>query len=301
MRNTPPVGPNSPTRVTVPLSGTPNTILPMTATIASLDAAGLKLLSIFPGNPERGVPMLNAVVVLADTTTGRCEAVLEGGVLTAFRTAAASGAATRVLARSDVETLGLVGAGIEARTHVTAMLEVRPSLRRVLVWSRTRETADKLKADLAHLQLGIDIADSPEHVTRNADVLCTLTPSKEPIVHGEWFSPGLHVNAVGTHWIGSREIDTEAVVRSRVVVDSRDANEAECGDLMFPVAEGAITREHFRDELGEVINRTRPGRDSDDQITMYQSVGLAIQDVATGALLVRLARERGVGTEVALW
>ena len=181
------------------------------------------------------------------------------------------------------------------------MLEVRPSLRRVLVWSRTRETADKLKADLAHLQLGIDIADSPEHVTRNADVLCTLTPSKEPIVHGEWFSPGLHVNAVGTHWIGSREIDTEAVVRSRVVVDSRDANEAECGDLMFPVAEGAITREHFRDELGEVINRTRPGRDSDDQITMYQSVGLAIQDVATGALLVRLARERGVGTEVALW
>jgi alanine dehydrogenase len=290
-----------PTRMTVPLPGSPNAILPMTAAIPSEDAAGLKLLSIFPNNGARDLPILNAVVVLVDPATGRCDAVLEGGVLTAYRTAAASAVATRLLANTAVRTLGLVGAGIEARTHLDAMLHVRPTLERVVVWSRTHATAERFQAEVANRPVEVKIAETPEQAARAADILCTLTPSKEPIVRGEWFAPGLHVNAVGTHWIGSREIDTEAVTRSRVVVDSRDANEAECGDLMIPVAEGAITLDDFRDEIGEVINGRRPGRRSRDEITMYQSVGVAIQDVATGALLARLARERGTGTEVPLW
>jgi len=290
-----------PTRVTVPVPGSPNAILPMAATIPAQNAAGLKLLSIFPTNAERGLAVLNAVVVLVDPETGRCDAVLEGGVLTAFRTAAASAVATRVLANEGVSILGLVGAGVEARTHLDAMLVVRPTIERVAVWSRNRATAERFASDVADRPVRVDVVSSPEEATRQADILCTLTPSKDPIVLGKWFAPGLHVNAVGTHWIGSREIDTEAVVRSRVVCDSRDANQAECGDLMIPVAEGAITPDHFQDELGQVINGERPGRQSADEITMYQSVGLAIQDVATAAYLLDIARDRGIGTEMSLW
>lgn len=290
-----------PTRTTVPLAGTPNAILPMAATIREPAAAGLKLLTIFPTNRDTAIPVLNAVVVLVDPATGRCSAVLEGGVLTAFRTAAASAVATRYLAREDARVLGLVGAGIEARTHLDAMCCVRPGIDRVVVWSRSRATAERFAADVASRGVTIEIADTAEAATRDADILCTLTPSKDPIVHGAWFSPGLHVNAVGTHWIGFREIDTEAVTRARVVVDSRDANQAECGDLMIPVAEGAIGIDHFADELGQLVNGDRPGRTSPDEITMYQSVGVAIQDVATAGLLVRLARAQGVGTEVELW
>ena len=292
---------DQPTRVTVKLAGSPNAILPMTATIPAIGAAGLKLLSIFPTNSERSLPVLNAAVMLVDPGTGRCDALLEGGVLTAYRTAAASAVATKLLARQDATTLGLIGAGIEARTHLDAMLCVRPDVRRVLVWSRTKQTAERFAADLADRPVEITVVDSPEDATRGVDILCTLTPSKDPIVQGRWFAPGLHVNAVGTHWIASREIDTEAVVRSRVVVDSRDANQAECGDLMIPVNEGAITIDHFHDELGELINGDRPGRRTADEITMYQSVGLAIQDVATATLLIQDARSRGVGTEVPLW
>lgn len=292
---------SQPTRTTVPLPGTPNAILPMAATIREPAAAGLKLLTIFPTNRDTSIPVLNAVVVLVDPATGRCSAVLEGGVLTAFRTAAASAVATRYLAREDARVLGLVGAGIEARTHLEAMRCVRPGIDRVIVWSRSRATSEQFAADVAHHGVAVEIADSAEAATREVDILCTLTPSKEPIVRGAWFPAGLHVNAVGTHWIDFREIDTEAVTKSRVVVDSRDANIAECGDLMIPVAEGAIGTDHFADELGQVVNGGRPGRTSPTETTMYQSVGVAIQDVATAGLLVRLAREQSIGTEVELW
>ncbi len=266
-----------PTRTTVRLPGTANAILPMAATIPAEKAVGLKLLSIFPSNRERGLPALNAVVVLVDSDTGRCDAILEGGLLTAYRTAAASAVATKYMARPDSRVLGLVGAGLEARTHLMAIRQVRP-IDTVLVWSRTGDTARKFADEAQADGIDIEVVDTPEDAVRRADIVCTLTPSKTPIVHGAWFKPGLHVNAVGTHWIDFREIDTEAVRRSRVVCDSRQANETECGDLMIPVAEGVITVEHFQDELGQVIDGARAGRSSPDQITMYQSVGVAIQE-----------------------
>lgn len=290
-----------PTRATVSLPGTTSAILPMAATLDRPPAAGLKLLSIFPTNRDSGIPVLNAVVLLVDPSSGRCAAMLEGGVLTAFRTAAASAVATRYLARDNARILGLVGAGIEARTHFEAICHVRPRIDQVRVWSRTKETAQGFAQEMAHHGVEIEVVETPEAATRGVDILCTLTPAQEPIIQGEWFSPGLHVNAVGTHWINYREIDTKAVARSRVVVDSREAAMAECGDLMIPVREGAISTGHFADELGQLINGEREGRMSLEEITMYQSVGVAIQDVATAALLTRLAYARGVGTEVELW
>ena len=285
-----------PNRATVPV-GEAGAILPMTAVVPALNACGLKLLSIFPGNAELGIPSLNAVVLLCDTETGCCEAVIEAGLLTAYRTAAASAVATKYLARRDACVLGLVGAGLEARTHLEAMRSVRP-IDRVMVWSRTTTSAERFSAEC---DLPIDVVSEVAAVVREADILCTLTPARMPIVRGEWFPAGLHVNAVGTHWPTHREIDTEAVTRARVVVDSRDANALECGDLMIPLAEGAITADHFVAELGELVNGDRPGRESDQEITMYQSVGVGIQDVAVAKLVLERARQRGIGADVDLW
>lgn len=290
---------SQPTRVTVPLPGTPSSVLPMPAAISSMGAVGVKLLSVFPDNPGKGLPLLSATVLLVDPESGRCDAILEGGLLTAYRTAAASAVATRLLARPDSHALGLVGAGIEARTHLQSMMAVRP-ITRVLVWSRSRATAERFADEMSNQAVAIEIVDTPEAATRDADILCTLTPSPTPIVMGSWFAPGLHINAVGTHWPDKREIDTEAVTRSRIVVDSRQAHELECADLMIPVREGAITTEHFQDELGEVINGTKPGRSSPKEITMYESVGVAIQDISTSRMLVAKARALGIGSEIAL-
>jgi len=263
-------------------------------------AAGLKLLSIYPENPRCGLPVLSAVVLLVDVETGKCSAVVEAGLLTAYRTAAASAVATQYLSRTDARVLGLVGAGIEARTHLDAIRLVRP-IERVVVWSRTHESANTFATEMADRSLPIDIADDVRSVVEVADILCTLTPAPTPIVQGAWFRDGLHVNAVGTHWIDKREVDTEAIVRSRVVVDSYDANVLESGDLMIPVQEGAIDTGHFSDEIGEIIIKAKPARMDSREITMYQSVGVAIQDVATAAMIVDRARSSGVGLEVELW
>jgi ornithine cyclodeaminase/alanine dehydrogenase len=290
---------SQPTRTSVAVPGTESAILPMTAALAAPPAAGIKLLSIFPDNAAAGLPPLSAVIVLVDLATGRCSAVLEGGLLTAYRTAAASAVATRQLAREDSTVLGLIGAGLEARTHLDAIRLVRP-IETVAVWSRTSATATAFAEDVADRGIAVRIEDDPEAVVRAAHVLCTLTPSPTPIVKGAWLQPGTHVNAVGTHWIDKREVDTEAVARARVVVDSHDANVRECGDLMIPVAEGAIELAHFADEIGEVVNGEKPGR-TGMEITMYQSVGVAIQDVATARLIAERAKERRIGTEIDLW
>jgi len=290
---------DQPTRVTVKIPGATGSILPMPAALPQQGAVGLKLLSVFPENPAHGLPLLSAVVVLVNPQTGRCDAILDGGALTAYRTAAASAIATDLLARRGPCTLGLIGAGLEARTHVKAVGCVR-QIEEIFVWSRTQETAARFADEVGAENLTVRVCDDPRLVVESATILCTLTPSPEPIVLGSWFRPGLHVNAVGTHWPDRREIDTEAVVRSRVVVDNRDAQSAECGDLRIPLAEGAITADHFADELGELICGTKPGRSNESEITMYQSVGVAIQDVATARMLVDAARGRGVGTEIDL-
>ena len=247
----------------------------MAAAVPELRAVGLKLLSIFPENAWHGRAVLNAVVVLVDPETGRCDAVIDGGALTAYRTAAASGVASKHLAREDSRVLGLIGAGIERGPTSTQSAQCGRSN---ASWSGAvrAQTAERFARDVADRGLPIEVVEKAEKVVAPADVLCTLTPSRDPIVCGV-VRPGLHVNAVGTHWITHREIDTEAVTRSRVVVDSRDANEAECGDLMIPVSEGCDGLGHFEVELGQVVNGDRPGRQTKDEITMYQSVGVAIQ------------------------
>jgi len=274
-------------------------LLPMTAALSE-GYGGVKLLTDTPANLSRNRPVQQSTIALVNTETGACEAFLDGAAITQFRTAAASAVATQYLARSDAEVFGFVGAGALARSHLLAFKSTR-RIRKVLVWSRSAATASSF-ADFARSEdIEARIVDSPQAVVTNAEIVCTLTPSKTPLVEGRWLQPGAHVNAVGAPpRRDHREIDTEGIVRSRVVVDSFAVARYKSGDVIIPLGEGAIDEAHFSDELGQIIIGRRPTRTTDQEITLYDSVGLAIQDIATAVQVVDLARRRGLGLSVDL-
>ncbi|MFF0545965.1 ornithine cyclodeaminase family protein [Nocardia thailandica] len=274
--------------------------VPMVAAAESARAAAVKLLADRPANHEHGLPVQRSAILVGSAEDGGCEALLDGRLITAVRTAAASAVATRHLARADSRVLGLVGAGALAVEHTRALAAVT-GLDRVLVWSRTAATLDRYRAAVAGLGMTVREAGSPEEVTRGAEVLCTLTPSRAPIVRGAWFAPGLHVNAVGAPpRADHREVDGEAMRRARVVVDSVATTLAESGDTLLAVAEGAITTGDVRVELGDVLTGRAPGRTTPHDITLYNSVGIGLQDLAAARLVIDKARALGLGTEVDL-
>jgi len=275
-------------------------MLPMCAALENPAAAGVKVLTDVPGNRARAMPTQQSTITIIDPLTGRCRGVLDGIEITRQRTAAASAVATRHLARETVRTLGLIGAGAQASSHLQALTTVR-EFERVTVWSRSRATAEQFAQ--RHVGNGptIEILESPEAVVRSADVLCTLTPSREPYIQGEWFTPGQHINAVGAPpRPDHREIDTDGIVRSLLVVDDRAAATSRSGEVCIPIAEGAITTAHIHAELGQLVTGTRPGRTSEHQITLFNSVGLAIQDIATASHILDIAEAEGVGLRVDL-
>lgn len=289
-----------PVRVTTQVPAHAGVVLGMPAFLGTTNALGTKIVTIYKNNPGRGLPTIMAVVVVNNPETGQVEAIMDGGYLTAVRTAAASAVGTKYLADPAGGVLGILGAGVQGQSHLWAMTEVRP-ISRVLLYNRSRDRAERFQAELSQrFGVSIEIAADEEAVCRESDLLVLATTAQQPIIRREWLKPGAHVNAVGSHSPGARELDSDTVAAARVVVDSRDANLAECGDLIVPMNEGRITREHFCDEIGEVIAGQKPGRRSPDEITIYKSVGIAIEDVATANLVLRRAREAGVGTQVEL-
>ncbi|MEV0248552.1 ornithine cyclodeaminase family protein [Nocardia sp. NPDC050712] len=277
------------------LPGSESGFLAMAATSRTARLAVVKLLADMPGNREIGLPAQRSAILAVATADGSCAALIDGAAVTRLRTAAASAVATAELARPESRVLGLIGAGALAHTHLEALRVVR-EFDRVLVWSRSGVTA-KAFAEAT----GAEVTGSPEELVRAADVVCTLTPSKEPVVHGEWFRPGLHVNAVGAPpRADHREIDSEGIRRARVVVDSRLTAGHESGDVLIPLAEGVIEAGHFADEIGEVLIGAKPGRSSPEQITLYNSLGVGLQDLAVARLLIDAAQQRGLGTEIDL-
>jgi ornithine cyclodeaminase/alanine dehydrogenase len=275
-------------------------MLPMTAALTTPPAAGVKVLTDVPGNPKLGLSPQHSMIAVVDPHTGLCRGFLDGIEITRYRTAAASAVATRHLARDRVRTLGLVGAGAQASSHLLALRAVR-EFEQVTVWSRSRQTAERFAALHSGGGLPISILGSPEAVVRSADVLCTLTPSREPLVRGEWFAPGLHVNAVGAPpRPDHREVNTFGIANSLLVVDDLAAAMSRSGEVCVPLAEGAIGRENIHAELGQLVTGERSGRTSNDQITLFNSVGLAIQDIATASMLLDAAAAAGVGLSVDL-
>jgi ornithine cyclodeaminase len=259
-------------------------------------AFALKAVVIAPGNPSRGLDAHQGAVLLSNGETGELEAVLDASAFTAIRTAAVSAVATRALAREDARTLAIIGAGVQARAHLEAMGHVR-AFERAFVWSRTPEHARGL-AEEAVASFPVEPVDGAEAAVREADVIVTVTSSPEPVLRREWIGEGTHINAVGASIPTSRELDTATVAAATLFVDRRESTENESGDYLVPLREQAIGPEHIRAELGEVLIGAHAGRTSADEITIFKSLGLAIEDLAAAEFVVRSARETGVGTEV---
>ncbi|WP_336880166.1 ornithine cyclodeaminase family protein [Rhodococcus globerulus] len=281
----------------MPLPNGGNSI-PMTA--ATAQSSSVKLLSDMPANAARGLPTQRSTIILSCAETGECEAVLDGRAITAIRTAAASAVATEYLSRKSSTVLGVVGAGTLAVEHTRAIARVR-GIEKVLVWSRSATTIRTFEERIADLNLAVERSESPRAVTSAVDILCTLTPSHSPIVSGDWFHPGVHVNAVGAPPRGDwREIDSAGMRVASLFVDATSTTLAKSGDALLAIAEGAITAEDLQTEIGHVITGQKPGRTSSDQITLFNSVGIGLQDLVTARILLSRARAAGVGTELDL-
>ena len=236
---------------------------------------GLKTVAVFPDNAANGLDPHQGTVTLYDGTNGQVLAVMNATPITAIRTAAVSGIATRALAREDARVLAIIGAGHQAHPHVAAMLEAR-QFEQIRIASRTFESAERLAAEWP---LAVAV-ESAEEALRDADVVCTVTSAAEPVVLGDWLKPGAHVNAVGSCFPNVRELDGTTMARATLFTDRRESCENEAGDYILAVAEGAIQEDHIRAELGEVLAGAHPGRTSEDEITIFDSTGLAIQDLA---------------------
>ena len=257
---------------------------------------GLKVVAVMPGNHGTPYDSHQGVVMLFGVEHGEPLAILDASAITAIRTAAASAAATDVLARSDAGDLALIGSGVQARTHLAAMKAVRP-LRRVRVWSRNRANAERFASEEAKAAgVPIEVAETAEAAVKGADLVCTTTSSREPVLQGAWLAAGAHVNAVGACFPNAREVDTEAVRRARLYTDCRESCVKEAGDFIIPRNEGAIDDGHLVGEVGDVFLGRIPGRRSPNEITLYESLGVAVEDLAAAHAIHRRARETGAGT-----
>ncbi len=264
------------------------------------DALGAKAVTFYPGNAAQHLPTHLAIVLLWDSRTGDLLAILDGRLITEIRTAATSAAATQALARPDARVLALLGAGVQARSHLEALRFVR-SLRQVRVWSRTPASVQRLIAEMQP-RAGVPLVAcaTAADAARGADLIVTATSATTPVLQGAWIADGAHINAVGAPRPDWRELDTAAVRRARVFVDSRAGALTESGDLLAPIGEGAIGKDHIRGEIGEVLAGSVPGRTHAQEITLFKSLGMAVEDVATAHWVYARARERGVGQHVAL-
>jgi ornithine cyclodeaminase len=270
----------------------------MPAYLGAPRSLGLKVISYLPGNHGTDRDSHQGAVLLFDTETGGVLAMIDASSITAIRTAAVSGLATRLLAREDAGDLALLGSGVQAGAHLDAMRAVR-RLRRVRVCSLSR---DKAIAFARHhektLGLPIEAVATGEEAVAGADIICTTTASREPVLFSDWIAEGAHINAVGACFAACRELDTRAVVRSRLYVDRRESVLAESGDFLIPKAEGAIGDDHIVGEIGDILAGRVAGRRAREEVTLFKSLGIAIEDLAAAHHIHARARATGKGIAV---
>lgn len=291
-----------PLRGRLEIPGQAATLLLMPAHAPALGGLGLKIVSVYPHNSARGLPTIHALVLALDAASGQPLALLEGASLTALRTGAASGAATDLLALPAARVAAVFGSGVQARTQLEAICSVR-ALETVFVYGIDAAQVQELIESLAGqgpIPRDLRAARSPQEAVRAAEIICTATTSARPVFEGRHVRPGTHVNAVGSYTPEMQEVDADLVRRARVVVDSRGAALKESGDLILPIGQGLFTEGQVHAELGEIVNGARPGRSDPSQVTLFKSVGLAIQDIAAAAAALRSAEQAGLGTRVTL-
>ena len=275
-----------PLRTVLRLGDTTNAFASMPAILGAGESAsiGAKVITVFPGNDATPFDAHIGVVLLFDAQYGTLLAIADASSITAIRTSAVSGLATRLLANDDAATLAILGAGVLAMPHLEAVCAVRP-ITRVRVWSRSGAAAGSraaVFAAAARAKFGIDVSacDTVQEAVGDADVVCTITSSRTPVLEGAWLKSGAHVNAVGASIRTARELDTAAVVNARVFGDRRESVLAEAGDVLIPLAAGAITEAHLLGELGDVLTGALQGRTATSDVTLFKSLGLAVEDVA---------------------
>jgi ornithine cyclodeaminase len=290
----------NPLRTVVPVPAEiPSALAAMPAVLADPPAMGVKVISIFPGNHGQGIESHQGFVMLFEGEHGSPLALIDAIAITAIRTAAVSGLATRLLAREDAGDVAILGSGTQARSHLAAMQAARP-LRRVRAWSPHRERLEAFADEARSAGTDVEAMDSAEAAVEGADIICTVTASETPVLEGAWLATGAHVNAVGSSVPSNRELDSEAVRRSRLFVDSRESARNEAGDYLIPLREGAIGEDHIVAELGEIAAGMAEGRRSPDEITLFKSLGLAIEDLAAARWIHQQAVASGAGTPIPL-
>ena len=272
----------------------------MPAFLGKSRAMGVKVISVFPGNIGTEFESHQGAVLLFDTEHGQLLAVIDASEITAVRTAAVSGVATRLLANKDASDLALLGSGTQACSHLEAMRLVC-NIRQVRVWSLPLEHAQEFAAQESERHgITVESMKTAQAAVDGADIICTVTSAKEPVLFGEWISAGAHINAVGSSNPFARELDTAAVVKSRLFVDRRESVLNEAGDFLFPKKEGAVGDDHILGEIGDILLDKIQGRQTEEEITLFECLGLSVEDVASAHHVYRKALENKVGTSVDL-
>lgn len=292
-----------PLRIQVPVKKRSGVTLFMPAYLTKSETIGAKIVSVFPNNRRRGLPTIHALVIVVDGKTGQPLAAMDGTYLTALRTGAASGLATDLLARKDSRVVAIFGAGTQARTQLEAVCTVRDIEKAWVFDVRTRIArafVREMKEKGSPIPADIRVAQTKKQALREADVVCTATTSFRPVFADSDLKLGVHINGVGSYTPEMQEVPARTVVRSKVVVDSREASLAEAGDLIISIDGGLISNKNIHGEIGDVAAGKVPGRESEEETTFFKSVGLAVQDVAVAERVLQRAEELGLGLDVEL-
>lgn len=275
----------------------------MPSYLGKTDSLAVKIVTQYEKNPQGyGLPTITASILLNDAKSGGVLALMEGTYITALRTGAASGIASKYLARRDCRTVGVVGAGVQARTQVWALHEVLREMEKVKVYDVLCERADRFAHEMSQ-QLGLDveIVNTNRDCIEDSEVIVLATTSTVPVIDGDWVRKGAHINSIGVTGPGGRELDDKVVQRAKIVVDTAEGALAETGDLTIPIKNGIISENHIYAEIHEIVAGKKAGRTSDDEITVFKAVGLAVEDAAVARFVYDKASREGLGKEVDLW
>lgn len=291
---------NVPLRTPIEVPAHHGVTLFMPGYLADDDQMAIKIVSVFDENPAQGLPLIHALVVVVDATTGIPRAAMDGTYLTALRTGAVSGAAADLLSRPDARTVAIFGAGAQGRTQLEAVCAVRPIEKAWVFDTNTNGAAIYADEMTARMSLPVEAAASSKDALCQADIVCTATTSETPVFDDADLAPGVHINAVGAYTPEMQEIPAATVIRAKVVIDHTESSMAEAGDLLIPISQGLIAKDHIYAELGEIASGRKPGRQPEDDVTLFKSVGVAVQDVAAAARVLAAAERLDLGTEVTL-
>ena len=267
---------NCPPRSFAPVADN-NQLLVMPA--AGSEVIGTKILTLFPSNSTKGVPVIQGVILLFDAITGSPLATVDAASITAIRTAAASAAATDTLANLDAASLAVIGSGVQARSHIDAILQIR-DIKKINIYSRNLTKATLLAAEISQLwNIDCNVSDSAQQAVCDAQIICTVTSSSDPVIMGDWLTPGSHLNLVGAHNANMREVDTVTMKRASIFLEDAKMALIEAGDLVLPITKGELKIDEIKAEIAEVYLGKKIGRSSASEITLYKSLGNAIQDM----------------------